>query len=283
MQTVVIRRQPAYQCGMFLLAKIFNFFMHPGLWIGFLLLAGTILIWTRWQRIGRWVLTVTMAFAVLVTAFPIGLMMIEALENRFPIVTKFTGPIDGIIVLGGTVNHFTAKYQGQPSPTGGAERLTEFITLAKQYPKAKLVFSGGSGSVLRQDVKEAESARLFFAQQGLDTRRIVFEDRSRNTHENALNSFKLVAPKPRERWVLITSASHMPRSIGSFRKAGWNLIPFPVDFLTYRPEQRGGGFNMTTGISRFATGFRAWSGLLVYHFLGRTDTLFPSPQLARQP
>lgn len=268
---------------MFVLAKIFNFLMQPGLWVGLLLLAGTILIWTRWQRIGRWMLTVTMAFVVLVTAFPIGLMMLAGLENRFPIVTGFTGPIDGIIVLGGTVNQFTTKYRGQPALTGGAERLTEFIALARQYPTAKLVFSGGSGSVLRQDVKEAETARLFFAQMGLDTRRVVFEDQSRNTFENALYSFKLVSPKPRERWVLITSASHMPRSAGTFRKVGWKIIPFPVDFITYGPDQRGIGFNMTTGVSQFATGFRAWSALLAYRLLGRTDRLFPGPHRTGQP
>jgi uncharacterized SAM-binding protein YcdF (DUF218 family) len=210
-------------------------------------------------------------------------MMIEVLENRFPVVTKFTGPVDGIMVLGGSINQLTTKYRGQPSLTGGAERLTEFIALAKQYPQAKLVFSGGSGLVRHQDVKEAETARLFFAQMGLDTRRVIFEDQSRNTFENAHYSFKLVSPKPQERWVLITSASHMARSIGTFRKAGWSLIPFPVDFLTHGAEQRHMEFNIITGISRFATGFRAWSGLLVYRLLGRTDALFPGPHMAGQP
>ena len=268
---------------MFVSAKIFNFFLQPGLWIGFLLLSGTILLWTRWQRFGRWVLTVTLAFAVLITIVPVGLMMVEILENRFPIVTKFTGPIDGIIVLGGTVNQLTTKYRGQPSLTSGAERLTEFIVLAKRYQNAKLVFSGGSGLLLRQDVKEAETARLFFAQMGLDTRRVIFEDQSRNTFENAHYTYKLVSPTPQERWVLITSASHMPRSVGSFRKAGWKVIPFPVDFSTYGPEQRQIGFNLFSGLGWFGTALRAWSGLLVYRLLGRTDVLFPAPIMAGQP
>ncbi|MDA0652369.1 MAG: YdcF family protein [Proteobacteria bacterium] len=263
-----------------MLSKIFNFFLHPGLWIGFLLLAGTVLLWTRWRKTGRWILSVMMAFIVLVTAMPVGLLMIEPLENRFPVVTKFSGPIDGIIVLGGTVRQLMTKYRGQPSLTDGAERLTEFIALAKQYPKAKLAFSGGSGLLLRQDVKETETARLFFAQMGLDTTRVVFEDESRNTYENALYCYKLLSPKPQERWVLITSASHMPRAVGSFRKAGWTVTPFPVDFSTYGPEQRQVGFNMMSGIGWFGTALRAWSGLLVYRVLGRTDTLFPAPDPA---
>jgi len=268
---------------MFLLAKTFNFFLQPGLWVGFLLLGGTILLWSRWQRAGRWILTATMGFLVLVTTVPVGLMMIEALENRFPVVTKFNRPVDGIIVLGGSISQLTTKYRGQPSLTGGAERLTEFIALAKQHPNAKLVFSGGSGMALRQDVKEAETARLFFAQMGLDTGRVVFEDQSRNTFENALYSFKLVSPKPGERWVLITSAAHMPRSVGVFRKAGWDIIPFPVDFATYGPEQRHVGLDMIGGLGRFGIGLRAWSGLLVYRLLGRTDALFPAPHRAGQP
>ena len=144
---------------------------QPGLWVGILLLAGTILLWTSWPRAGRWILTVTMGFVVSLTLIPVGLLMTEVLENRFPIVKKISGRIDGIIVLGGSVNQFTTKYRGQPSLTSGAERMTEFIALAKQYPHAKLAFSGGSGKLLRQDVKEAETARLFFAQMGLDTRR----------------------------------------------------------------------------------------------------------------
>lgn len=260
---------------MFLLAKAFNFLTQPGLWVGVLLSVGIVLLWTRRQRIGRWILTATMLFVALVTFVPVGLMMIGVLEDRFPVVTAFTGPVDGIIVLGGTVNQLTTRYRGQPALTGGAERLTEFVALAKRYPDAKLVFTGGSGLVFHQDVKEAETARLFFAQMGLDTRRIIFEDQSRNTYENALYTYRLVSPKPAERWVLITSASHMPRSVGCFRKAGWNPIPFPVDFSTYGPDQRGIGFNFVHGLAWFGNGLRAWLALLAYRLLGRTDALFP--------
>ena len=262
---------------MFLLAKIFNFFSQPGLWVGLLLLVGTILLWTKWQRLGRWILTVIVAFVVLITIFPIGLFMIGTLEDRFPIVTNLSGPIDGIVVLGGSVNQLTTKFRGQPSLTSGAERLTEFVALAKQYPKAKLAFSGGSGLVFNQVVKETEVARLFFAQMGLDTSRIIFEDQSRNTFENAVYSYKLLSPNPEERWVLITSASHMPRSVGSFRKAGWIPIPFPVDFNTRGRDQLNIGFNMIARFNSFGVALRAWSALVVYRVLGRMDALFPAP------
>jgi len=262
---------------MFLLAKIFNFFLQPGLWVGLLLFTGTVLLWSKWQRLGRWILTAIMAFVGLITFFPIGLLMIGTLEDRFPVVTNLPGPISGIVVLGGSVNQLTTKYRGQPSLTSGAERLTEFVALAKKYPKAKLVFSGGSGLVLNQDAKETDVARLFFSQMGLDTTRIIFEDQSRNTYENAVYSYKLLSPEPEGRWVLITSASHMPRSVGSFRKAGWKPIPFPVDYATRGPDQLNIGFNMIARFTSFGLGLRAWSGLIIYRLLGRTNVLFPAP------
>lgn len=262
---------------MFLLSKIFNFLAHPGVWIGFLLFLGTALLWSRWHRAGRWILTATMAFVAVLTALPVGLLMIQSLEDRFPIVKSLSGPVHGIVVLGGSVNQLTTKFRGQPSLTGAAERMTEFVALAKKYPKARLAFSAGSGLVFGQEVKETDVARQFFAQMGLDTTRIIFEDQSRNTYENAVYSYKLLRPKPGENWVLVTSASHMPRSVGAFRKAGWDPIPFPVDFTTFGPDQMQVGINMVVRLSQFGIGLRAWSALLVYRLLDRTDALFPAP------
>lgn len=268
---------------MFLLAKTVNFILRPGLWIGVLLLVGTVLLWTRWRRTGRWILTVTVAFIVLVTVFPAGQFMIATLENRFPVVTEFTGPVDGIIVLGGAVEQLTTKYRGQPSLTGGAERMTEFVALAKRYPQARLLFSGGSGLILHEDVKETDTAKLFFNQMGLNTDRVMFEDKSRNTFENAVYSYQLAKPKPEERWVLITSASHMPRSVGTFSKAGWRVVPFPVDFATRGPVQWRPGLDMINGLKQFGTGLRAWVALVTYRLLDRSDVLFPAPHMALKP
>jgi uncharacterized SAM-binding protein YcdF (DUF218 family) len=117
---------------------------------------------------------------------------------------------------------------------------------------------------------------------GLDISRIVFEDQSRNTLENAVFSYKLLSPKSSERWVLITSASHMPRSVGTFRKAGWKPIPFPVDFSTYEPGQLRIGFNIVSALNRFGAGLRTWSALLVYRLLGRMDEIFPGPDSVGQ-
>ena len=117
---------------MFVFSKIVGFFLDPGLWLGALLLGGTIMLWTGWRRVGRWVLTATMMFIAAVTIFPVGLIMTAQLEDRFPVVHDLKGPVDGIIVLGGTIHQLITAYRGQPSLTGGAERLTESVALARR-------------------------------------------------------------------------------------------------------------------------------------------------------
>lgn len=262
---------------MFLLSKAFLFAANPGFWLLALLVAGTGLLWTRRTRAGRWLLTVAVGFIVLVSVLPVGHVLIAMLENRFPTVHRLPPRIDGIVVLGGTVNQFLSRARGQPSLTDGAERLTEFVAMARRHPEARLVFSGGSGAAFAQDVKESEVARAFFDQMGLDTARIVFESDSRNTWENAVYTRRLMNPKPGEVWVLITSALHMPRAVGVFRKAGWQPLPFPVDYLTAIPPGFPIRFDMAGGIERLWTAMREWMALAVYRVLGRTETFLPAP------
>ena len=108
--------------------------------------------------------------------------------------------------------------------------LTAFVGLARKYPDAKLVFSGGAASLTHPELKETLVARQLFSDLGLDTSRVIFEDRARKTSENAILTYALVQPKPDQTWLLITSAIHMPRSVGVFRRAGWRILPYqPVD------------------------------------------------------
>lgn len=264
--------------AMFIFSKIVVLLLNPGVWLFALLAVGTLLLWTRWRRIGRGILTATCLIVVIPTVLPLGIVMIGALEDRFPTVRRIDGSVDGIVVLGGAVKQVVTQYRNQPSLTDGAERMTEFVALAKRYPAARLVFSGGSGLVGHPDVKETDTARLFFDQLGLDTSRVIFEGESRNTHENALFSHRLARPGPGERWVLVTSAMHMPRSVGVFRKVGWKPLPYPVDYVTYGAAQRRFGFDMLSGLASFGLALREWTALAAYRLLGRTDTFFPAPQ-----
>lgn len=263
---------------MFLISKIYNFVTDPAAIVFMLLVVGSILLWTRWRRGGRRVVAGAVMFIVLITVFPVGGYFISVLENRFPMVRELPRPVTGIITLGGMINQFITIQRGQAALGSGAERMTEFIALARRHPEAKLVFTGGSASLTRKHTTEADAARIFFRDMGLDPARIVFENRSRNTYENAEFTYDLLSPRAGERWVLITSASHMPRSIGAFRKAGWNPIPYPVDFTTELPFRFNVGLRMTVGLGKLSAALHEWMGLVIYRILGRSDEIFPGPQ-----
>ena len=263
---------------MFVLSKVFIFLTDLDFLVPAVLCLGTVLLWTRWRRAGRWIVSATMFVVVALSVFPVGLWLIAVLENRFPVVHELPKPITGIVTLGGTISQFLTAARGQPALTDGAERLTEFVALARRHPKARLIFSGGSGSPTRQDLKEADAARLFFRQMGLDVSRILFERQSRNTFENATLTHALARPRAGERWVLITSALHMPRAIGAFRKAGWSPIPYPVDFQTFGPPRFTPRIGLgLEGLGKFSAALREWTALAVYRFLDRTETFFPAP------
>jgi len=187
------------------------------------------------------------------------------------------------VVLGGSVNQFITKARGQPAVGGSIERLLSFAELARKYPQAKLIFSGGSGELFRQDVKEAEAAQLVFRQIGLDAARVNFESRSRNTAEGAQYSHALAKPQPGEVWVLITSARHMPRAYGCFRAIGWAVVPHPVDYATEGNFRLRFRFNFAGGLGGLSTGLKEWAGLVYYYWLGRIPSVFPAPESIAAP
>jgi len=260
----------------FIVPKLTWLFTQPGNLYFILLAVAVALLWTRWQRIGRRLLGTLAVLGLAVAVLPLGTWLLVPLENRFAGIRP-PEKIDGLIVLGGSVNQFITRARGQPTLSGSVERLLAFAALAKKHPQAKLVFTGGSGDLLRQDIKESEAAEQLFRQIGLDTSRITFESRSRNTAENARFSRTLAQPRPGEVWVLITSARHMPRAYGSFRAAGWRVSPYPVDYGTDGRYRLRPQFNFAGGLSRLSAGLKEWVGLVYYYWRGRTDALFPAP------
>ncbi len=262
---------------MFLFSKVFLTLINPGVWVLILLALGGGLLWTRWRRAGRILLSGTILFLLTISVLPIGEGLLATLEDRFPPVRSLKPPVDGIIVLGGAVQQFITRQRGQTALNKHAERMTEFVGLANRFPAARLAYTGGSASVFGQGVKETEAARLFFERIGLDPARVSYEGRSRNTYESALFSHRLLRPRAGERWVLVTSATHMPRAIGTFRKAGWDVLPYPVDYQTMGVEHLDLYFNLRAALNDLQLALHEWLGLIAYRVLGRTDTLFPAP------
>jgi uncharacterized SAM-binding protein YcdF (DUF218 family) len=234
-------------------------------------------LWTPARSLGRGLVALVVLAGLFAATVPAARHAQLALENRFPPVRELPARVDGAVVLGGMVDPFVTRARGQLALGGAVERLLALAEIGRRYPEAKLVFSGGSGVLGRQDATEAEALRPHLALFGLDPARVVFENRSRNTHGNAVSTRALVQPRPGETWLLVTSAFHMPRAMGAFRHAGWAAVPYPVDYQLEPEPPPGWGFDFLGGLGLLRAALHEWTGLVVYRLSDRTDALFPAP------
>ncbi len=258
---------------MFVLGKLLTMVMLPTALMVECVLIGLLL---RRLRAGRALLVLGAAALAACLVLPVDRWTIRPLEDRFPAVATPPDRVDGIVMLGGAIDDLTSRDRGTPTLTEAANRVTSFVMLARRYPRAKLVFTGGSGDLRQGIANEAEYMRILLDQLGLPPGRVVFEDRSRTTWENAVYSLALAAPRPGERWVLLTSASHMPRAVGVFRRAGWKVLPWPVG---YQSRDRITSYALSLGQKLAVLDWAAheWLGLLAYDLAGRSSALFPAP------
>ena len=262
----------------FFASKILWAVAQPVTFATILLAIGSALLWTRWSRAGRVTLSGLAVVAALFVTAPVGDWIMAPLENRFAPVADPGPRVDGIIVLGGASNPLTTADRGQIALNDAAERLTALTALARRYPDAKLVFSGGSGNPFEQTRREADIVAGFLAEQGIEPARLIVERDSRNTWENAVLSLEMIRPAAGERWLLVTSSYHMPRAVGCFRRAGANLTPYPVDYRTSRrtPLLR---MDSRDNVDLVADALREWIGLMAYRLTDRTTALFPGPDV----
>ncbi len=259
--------------SLFVVSKVFWLFARPNTFALFLACLGGVALSFR-ARWGRWPLLLGLGWFVAVLLTPLPAWITLPLEDRFPRPAE-AGRVDGVIILGGAVEQLLTERRGIPALNGAAERMTEAVLLARQHPEARIVFTGGQGTVITGQKAEADVARELWAGMGLEGPRVIFEDQARNTWENATLTHALLQPKPGERWLLVTSASHMPRSVGCFRRAGWEIVAWPVNYST-APGGKGWfdpPFSFRLGQAEWAV--REYVGLVAYRLLGRTSALFP--------
>jgi uncharacterized SAM-binding protein YcdF (DUF218 family) len=264
------------ETALFLASKLFWMALRPNTLALLLAVAGLILVW-RGRRFGRWPLALGLGWYVAVFVLPVSAMLTLPLETRFARPAAPPSPVTGIVVLGGAVEQELTAAHGIPALNGAAERMTEAVALALRHPEARLIFTGGSAAVVPGGPTEADTARRLFAGLGLPATRLTFEDESRNTWENAVLTHRLVQPKPGETWLLVTSASHMPRAVGCFRAAGWQPVAWPVNYTTGTTPRLWYNWPFPTRLNHAEGALREWIGLLAYRLMGRTDALFPAP------
>jgi uncharacterized SAM-binding protein YcdF (DUF218 family) len=262
----------------YVLSKLAWLLATPSNLLVFLGLLGASLSFLRGPRIARFgrrlglgaLLTMTICgFA------PVGTWLLYPLEQRFPASAEDDRPLAGIIVLGGAILPNLSFDRRQLVLGDAAERVVALADLARRHRELRLIFTGGSGAILGDDAAEAAALARFGATLGIETARVTYERQSRTTWENARETKALLAPDADGRWLLVTSAWHMPRAMGAFRAAAINVVAYPVDYRTsparlWRLEP-----SIASGLDRTDTAVREWAGLVSYRLAGRSSALFP--------
>lgn len=262
----------------FVLSKTIGYLVMPSNLLMAIGLIGLVLLFTRFRRLASWLLVTSLVLIAFVGYSPIGRILLLPLENRFPPWDPSRGAPDGIVVLGGAISPDISVDRGVVALNGAAERMTATVELAHRYPNARIIFTGGTSSLDPTSPLEAPLAVKEFEALGVAHDRITAEEQSRNTIENAVFSRLLADPKPGQRWLLVTSAAHMPRAIAVFRAAGFPVEAYPVNWLTRGRRDAAEPFvSFAGGLGMTDYAAHEWIGLAAYRLTGRTSELFPAP------
>lgn len=260
---------------MFVLAKIAGFVASAGFLVGFPLLL--VLLWFRRRPgLARGLLALELLGLAALAVLPVGSLLLAPLEDRFPPPASLPPAVAGIIVLGGSIDLDVSTARGGPALNGAAERITAAVALARRLPGAPIYFSGGNNQLRPGVGREADFAKAIFLDLGLAPERLILEPDARTTYENAARLAELLHPAPGQQWLLVTSASHMPRAMGAFRRAGWSPTAYPVDYrsddeFAFREP------HLLPELANLDTALHEWVGLVGYRLLGYTDDLVPAP------
>jgi uncharacterized SAM-binding protein YcdF (DUF218 family) len=246
----------------FLVSKIIGNFFSPSNFLITIGILGLILVFSRYRCLGQRLLAVCVAGFVVCGFLPVGSFLILPIETQFPNWSANGGAPDGIVILG-----------------GGIDRILVGVKLARQYPRARIVFSGGNGNLIRtDDITEADYAEELLSGLGLDQSRLLFDRQARNTQENAEFSKAIAQPKLGERWLLVTSAFHMPRSVAEFRKVDFAVEPYPVDSRKLDwPQILTLNNTFLERVNQTDAAAHEWLGLIAHRLAGATPELLPSP------
>lgn len=252
-------------------------FMHSLL----LLILFGMLIVKRTRKFALKGLVLVTGTSLLITIIPIGGILSRTLETRFDRPDLNQIEFAGVVTLAGAISPYSYLEREEMHVGGAADRIFTMLRLAKLNPDKPVLFTGGDGNLTDRGFSEAVVLENWLDDSGLKTSNMYFEAQSRNTHENATESLDMVyrdwpelSQKP---WVLVTSAQHMPRAVGTFRQAGWNVIPYPVDRLT-KDGAHLASLNVSGAIYSLGRALREWVGLTAYYWTGRTDEWFPGPK-----
>ncbi len=259
----------------FIAAKIFWALFQPSN-LAAILAAGGLITLIIWRRLG---LTLLAASAMLLITFgvlPTGQWLIAPLEARF------ARPSDdaiktaaGLIVLGGTEQPGMMRSRGEPSLGFEAARLGGAAALAHRLSDKPVIYTGGYREP--GGISQADVARDFLLGVGIAKKRLILEDQSQDTAENAIYTQKILGQRADKPWLLVTSAFHLPRAVGAFHRAGMTVIPYPVAYRSSGNGVNVWNFDVAENLRISDLAMHEWIGLAAYYMSGRSATLFPAP------
>ena len=240
--------------------------VRPSDWIMYTAVLGVVL----WRfSIGRRLRIAAVILVIVLGVLPTAWLLSSPLERRFPVPGSLER-VDGIIVLAGAERAGLSAFYGQPLLNAAADRLTNFLMLARRFPEARLVHSGDTAPYSQSAV-----ARQLLLGAGIEPQRIVFETTSRITCESPRATLDLVTVQAPQRWLLVTSALHMPRAVACFRAAGWDVTPYPTNFRGGPDPWR---FDIVDNLQDVDQAAHEWVGLVYYRLRGYTKDVYPAPR-----
>jgi uncharacterized SAM-binding protein YcdF (DUF218 family) len=257
-------------------ASIVGFFSVPSNVIALLALCGLVSV-ALWRPRRATLVGVGLGAFGMAAFLPIGTMLLTPLEQRFPERTYPQQAIDGIIVLGGSYDSRVHGYLNTIFIDDATGPVAAIVDLARRYPRAQIIFSGGTDPS-SSGPSEAAIGKKIFTSYGIAADRILIEERSLTTEENARFTAELVHPTPQSRWLLVTFAYHMPRAMATFRRAGFNVLAFPVGWRTrwwegiWLPAK-----TAAENLRRIDVAAHEWLGLIGYRLMGYSNEWVAGP------
>ncbi|MGX1100451.1 YdcF family protein [Amorphus sp. MBR-141] len=266
-----------------LLDVTLRFFTVPSNLLATLLVLGVIGLLAGLRRPGG-VATALATGLLLVCGYTtLGIALQHPLELRFPPGPEVSTPPTGIIILGGAIDASLSR-DGRPIPLNEAgDRFTAAAELAARFPDAVIFIASGGAPPGRPDATELTLGTELLASFGVARDRITGDDRSVDTWDNARFAYDVLRPQPSQMWLIVTSAIHMPRTMGAFRASGWTgLVAWPVDYRSRGTEWPGFTLKLSAGLGNIDEAAHEWVGLAAYYLRGRSPSLLPGPEQPRR-
>jgi uncharacterized SAM-binding protein YcdF (DUF218 family) len=257
----------------FYLTKVLWVIFNPFNLIIFLILFGVFFSLINLKFISKLsYIAASLAF-ILFGILPTGSYLNYLLERDFYDSTSIPSNLTGIVILSGASDPYLTREHNKVALGSAAERLTESVVIIKNNPNIKIIFSGGPAYFNYPNLKDSDSAKLFFSEMGVDFSKIIFEEQSKNTFENILFSKKIANPNLDEKWLVISSAHHLRRVINVSIKAKWKLIPYATDFNFSKKYDFDISLNFLENLNQFNKATHEWMGLIYYYLTKKANKI----------